>query len=680
LIKAVPIKNVITSFTFTTQYINNNSCPPLIVYLQSTSVNATSVKWSFGDGGSAGNNPTPSHTYNKPGVYKITLYGYDVNGLSDSSFDYVTVKGPFATLSSSILQSCTPAKVVLSAAAQNSVSYTWDFGDGTLQNSTDTFAVHTYTTPGVYNPALIMSDGGGCSATFELSDKIVMDTLHVAIRDNIQTICDSGWVQFTPDIVSVAVTDLQQDLQIHWDFGTGITKDTANVQRPGFYFPATGKYPVKITVQSLPGCTAEAVDTILVKASSRGIITGPSEVCEAILVSFTATQTQAGAVTWNWTFSNGNTSNLQNPSPQLFQASAEPYRIALVTALNGCLDTTVSFLTVHAKPPVNLGPRDTKMCLGDSIHLIATAGLTYLWSPAKYIREITRKDPYIVPDQSTAYGVQVTDGFGCINSDSAFIRVFMPFKMSVSKDTFACAGSSVQLRASGADSYQWITGVADLSNPLIANPIALPKTGTSYTVTGKDENSCFADTAVVMVNVEPLPVVNAGADIFVPVGSEVPLSPTGSGDINGWSWSPGTYLSCNTCQFPVSIPRSSVTYVVTGKNQYGCTAADTISINLQCVSNTTFVPSAFTPNNDGKNDLFYPMGKGVKSVKHFLIFNRSGEKIFEKNDFNLNDPSAGWDGNFKGYQMPLGTYVYMLELECDTGELFSMKGTVVLVR
>lgn len=679
MIKVVPIKSVIASFTFTTQYVNNNSCPPLVVYLQNTSKNITSIKWSFGDGGYAGNNPSPSHTYNKPGIYKVILYGYGANGMSDSCFDYVTVKGPYATISSDILQGCSPVKITLNAVAHNTVTYTWDFGDGTLKNTTDTFAVHTYTQPGVYTPALIMNDGGGCNATFELPDRVVIDTLHVVIHEDAREICDSGWISFTPDLFSIAVTNLQQNLQYHWDLGTGIRKDTSSVQSPAFFYPAPGKYPIKVTVHSLPGCEAEAVDTILVKTSSKGIITGPSEACEQQPVLFTAQPTVAGNVTWNWNFRNGNTSDQQNPLPQSFANAAVPYLVTLVTSFNGCHDTTYSSLVIHSKPEVGLGPYDTKMCLGDSIHLIATAGLSYLWFPLKYIRDITKKDPYIYPDQDTRYGVQVTNSFGCVNSDSAFIRVFKPFVINVTKDTFTCVGTTVQLKASGADTYKWTTGTADMDNPLIGTPVVSPKKITSYTVIGKDVMGCFADTGIVVVDVKPVPIVKAGDNVVVPIGSEVPLSVTGT-DVAEWNWSPADYLNCINCQFPVSKPRSAISYVVTGKSMYGCTARDTVSIELRCVNNTVFIPSAFTPNQDGKNDLFYPQGKGIKQVKHFAIFDRSGEKVFERSNFNINDPSFGWDGSYKSYQMPMGTYVYMIDLECDTNEIFSLKGTVVLIR
>ena len=74
------------------------------------------------------------------------------------------------------------------------------------------------------------------------------------------------------------------------------------------------------------------------------------------------------------------------------------------------------------------------------------------------------------------------------------------------------------------------------------------------------------------------------------------------------------------------------------------------------------------------------MGRGIKSVKHFAIFNRAGQIIFEKANFNVNDASAGWNGTFKGLESQSGVYVYMIDVECDTGDIFSTKGTITLIR
>jgi len=92
-----------------------------------------------------------------------------------------------------------------------------------------------------------------------------------------------------------------------------------------------------------------------------------------------------------------------------------------------------------------------------------------------------------------------------------------------------------------------------------------------------------------------------------------------------------------------------------------------------------FIPNSFTPNNDGKNDVFALIGKTVDMVKSLRIYNRWGELIFERTNFSIDDRAATWNGKHKGVLVPQGTYIYMAQLQCDAGEVYSKEGTVTVV-
>ena len=253
--------------------------------------------------------------------------------------------------------------------------------------------------------------------------------------------------------------------------------------------------------------------------------------------------------------------------------------------------------------------------------------------------------------------------------------------MSLPVDTFVCEKSTVVLHTNGANSYSWINNTAGLNNTQIANPIASPTANTQYTVVGYDAYKCFTDTGNINIAVKPLPTVNAGADVVLPVGTTYTFSPTVSSNVVGYKWLPTTFLNCSNCLTPTSTPRSDISYIIYVNTVYGCVATDTVAITLTCSGSTLLaMPTGFTPNQDGKNDRFYPLGKGIKTIKHFAIFNRSGNIIFEKSNFNINDKSFGWDGKYQGIEQQTGTYVYMVEAICDTGEVFSRNGTIVLLR
>jgi gliding motility-associated-like protein len=168
-------------------------------------------------------------------------------------------------------------------------------------------------------------------------------------------------------------------------------------------------------------------------------------------------------------------------------------------------------------------------------------------------------------------------------------------------------------------------------------------------------------------------------DTVIVIGNPVPLQATGSSDIIRWSWSPGTYLDCANCASTISLPRKHIRYEVTGYNQYGCSATASTGIRLICAATPLFIPNTFTPNKDGRNDLFYPRGKGVQLVKFFRIYNRLGEMIFERRNFALNDPAQGWDGTYLGKSLTAGVFTYSSDMICDAGEIFSVKGTIMLI-
>jgi gliding motility-associated-like protein len=182
------------------------------------------------------------------------------------------------------------------------------------------------------------------------------------------------------------------------------------------------------------------------------------------------------------------------------------------------------------------------------------------------------------------------------------------------------------------------------------------------------------------VNVAPLPKINAGPDFEMLSGSSKQLLNTSSSDVIKWAWSPSDYLSCAECQSPVTEPKEDVTYIVTGTTQHGCAISDTLHIKLLCDQSHVYIPSAFTPNGDKKNDLFYVKGRGVKMVKSVKIFNRFGQAVFEKINFQIDDPSSAWDGKYKGLEVSTGAYVYFAEMICATGEIFSFKGTVMVIK
>ena len=127
-------------------------------------------------------------------------------------------------------------------------------------------------------------------------------------------------------------------------------------------------------------------------------------------------------------------------------------------------------------------------------------------------------------------------------------------------------------------------------------------------------------------------------------------------------------------------PLQSLEYSIEVKNDGGCTARDKVSVYVLCNNANVFVPNTFSPNGDGSNDVFYPRGSGVFKIQNIKVFNRWGEVVFEKSNFNPNDAAAGWDGTFKGKPLPPDVFVYILEVVCDNNTALTFKGNIALIK
>jgi len=231
------------------------------------------------------------------------------------------------------------------------------------------------------------------------------------------------------------------------------------------------------------------------------------------------------------------------------------------------------------------------------------------------------------------------------------------------------SASSVGLAASGIGNIASFTGTNPGPSPVSAaitvTPLAKGCTGLPKTVT---------------VTVDPNPIINLGSDLNLSTGTITSLTPTiQNGPIVNWAWSPATGLSCTDCPSPQLTVTNDISFNVIVTNIYGCVARDNISISTFCKNSQVFVPNAFTPDGDGLNDILMVRGKGI-FVTNFRIFNRWGELVFQKTNFNPNDKQYGWDGKVRGIPANADVFVFTAEVVCDNGIKYTYKGNTTLLK
>lgn len=259
--------------------------------------------------------------------------------------------------------------------------------------------------------------------------------------------------------------------------------------------------------------------------------------------------------------------------------------------------------------------------------------------------------------------------------DSAFFEVIEPKSLKLdSKLRFSCNGDTAFVEAPlDALSYQWSDG----------------STGKTLVTTRKGQFSLLAktpcldyvDTLEIKDRPSPLQTsIQAPERMESGDQSTLSFSAQGTGPFNSfWSTDSGLLLSCTACSSPRLTARSTGWVYLQTHNAQGCIARDSAFIEVVSVRNV-YIPNAFSPNGDQKNDLFYAQGKDGGQILQWNIKDRWGNLIFTKKNLPLNDAALGWDGTFRGLPCSAGTFFYEIEIEFSDGERKQFKGEVGLVR
>ena len=668
-INYITITTPIANFTVSD---SAGTCPPLIVSFTNSSQSYTSLSWDFGDGTTT-TNPNPSHFYNVPGTYFASLTITGPGGCTSVKQQKITVRGPYGSFTYGPLTGCKPLTVNFKATTHDRVSFVWDFADGTTIATNDSIISHTYTIVGSYIPKMILIDAGGCTVAITGPDTIRIHGVKAGFNFTPPLICNSGTAQFTSTSTSNDVIS-----SYAWDFGDATTSTATN---PAHFYSSPGLYYPKLKVTTSFGCTdsLQAIIPVKIVASPQAQLTQTANGCTPVTITFAGSLSVAdtSALTWQWSFGNGNTSALINPPEQVYSvAGTYPVKL-LVTNSSGCKDTVLTSVQAFALPVVNAGV-DTLICKGTGRTLHASGAVSYAWTPSTGLSCTNCASPVATPDSAITYTVRGTSADGCQNTDDVLVKVKYPFIMTNSRGDSLCKGSALKLFASGAYTYSWSPSTG-LNSTSSATPTANPIVTTTYQVIGTDDKHCFSDTALVPIRVFDLPTVEAGPDKTINVGQTIDLVPTISADVVDVLWNPTGSIFRSSYPSVTIKPRETTTYTVAVKNNGGCTARDNVTVYVICNGANVFIPNTFSPNGDGSNDVFYPRGTGLFSIKTARVFNRWGEVVYEKAEFMPNDAAAGWDGTFKGKKLNTDVYIYVIEILCDNNTLLTYKGNIALI-
>lgn len=277
------------------------------------------------------------------------------------------------------------------------------------------------------------------------------------------------------------------------------------------------------------------------------------------------------------------------------------------------------------------------------------------------------------------YSVTVTDANDCTETAAATVSAYPPILFEAGSTAVQCYGEangSITINSPNAGLVYSLDGQNFDQNK--------EKTGLLaglYRVYAQDPYGCV-DTLSLEVTQPPLLTLQLPDDTQLELGDSIQLNIQTSGLTPiTYRWSPGAYLNCDNCQNPFTRPLADVKYVLVVVDSNGCTASDSMRIQVNRIIHF-FVPNAFAPESqDARNGVFAPAcGKAIGRILSFQVYDRWGSLVHQVQNTLPNDVANAWDGNIRGRTAPPGVYIWLLELELVDGTRIQDKGNVTLYR
>jgi gliding motility-associated-like protein len=352
-----------------------------------------------------------------------------------------------------------------------------------------------------------------------------------------------------------------------------------------------------------------------------------------------------------------------NPTGQSSQTAtnlcAGVYTVT-VTDLNGCTliqsDTIISPVVLVLNAPV-ITDATCNNSLDGAIDITVSGGAapyTYSWTGAGGFTAFSQDLSGVL---AGSYTVNITDASGCTIMDTLVINALTNVIANAGNDTTVCNGGSIMLNGSGSSNvstYQWTELPSNTTVGNSVTTVVVPPNGISTYVLTCTNGVCTS-TDTVIVTLSPGPNADAGPDQTILTGATTTIggSPTGPPG-STYIWSPASGLGGVTTSNPVASPAGTTSYIVVVTDASGCVGSDTVDINV--VPAIKF-PNGFTPNGDGVNDYWQIDNIQLFPNCQVEVYNRWGELLFNSTGYN-----PPFDGRFKGKDLPVGTYYYIIKL------------------
>lgn len=411
------------------------------------------------------------------------------------------------------------------------------------------------------------------------------------------------------------------------------------------------------------------------------------ETCANIPISFQDESTSFGPVqSYFWDFGDGTTSNLPNPvhtytAPGVYTVNYT------ITGFDGCVSTPLTRqVTVGDKPIASFSAFDT--CTNKPVRIINNS--QQVFDPiAKYtwylngVELLTNdQNPAITLTQTGNNTIEMfaTSEQGCASGLVSQNVNGLPTPVIDASFSDGCIGELISFTSSQLDNNTTINNWEWTINGLQQTGAAVQQifsTGGFFPVNleATATNGCATSIAKNPLLINEIDAF-AGKDTVVVKDSEFQLNPSATQigtEILTYSWSPVNFLNNSLLKNPTAKLSDDERFYLTVTSANGCKDTSSVFVTV-FKGSSVYLPTAFTPNNDGLNDILKPYLIGIKSLIYFRIFNRYGQEVY-----SAKNSTDGWDGKYNGVVQD-GSFVWLLSAIDFIGKIYVQKGTVTIIR
>ena len=546
--------------------------------------------WNYGDSTIADtlSGGQFKHTYLKKGLFDVELKVLDNNGCYDTVTNVasIDITKPVAAFTTADTLTCSGSLVQFIDSSNGvSMEYKWDFGDGNNSNKPE--PLYHYASEGVYNVRLSLKDKYGCTDTaFKPQYVRVADPVAKFVLADSLFLCPPA--KINPGNTSLNYTFLT------WDFGDG---NTSNEIAPEHYYTYPGNFKLQLIAKGYGNCYDTLSKPFVLKGPYAQLSYDPFTGCNPLNISFSAKA--KNTVQFIWDFGDGVTVVSKDSSASYKYTKPGKYIPQLIVIdSGGChvpivnTDTVVVF-GVDAKFSAikKQGVCDSSLYnFIDSSTTLFDDIATYEWKFGDNDSSaVINPDHYYNTPATYTTSLDIVTQKGCVANYTLPINVSIDTtpQINASVPVNACANTTVALMANTLNNSTgnliWNWNFGDGSNAFVKDTLHAFTTANTYDVfvTATSIAGC-ADTVKKQIRIDPVPALNAGLDSVICKGQSITLHANGA---DNYSWIQDASLSCNNCASPVAKPLFNTTYYLSGSNTFGCTASDSLVVQVKQPAN-----------------------------------------------------------------------------------------------